>query len=38
MGQPLSNAKAKRELGWKPAYGRVSDGMRQVATQLRLAA
>src|SRR5262245_6011396 len=35
---PLSNAKAKHELGWKPAYGRVADGMRQVATRLKMAA
>jgi nucleoside-diphosphate-sugar epimerase len=35
---PLSNAKAKRELGWKPVYGRVADGMREVATRLKMVA
>jgi 2-alkyl-3-oxoalkanoate reductase len=35
---PLSNAKAKRELGWKPVYPRVSDGMRQVVPKLEAAA
>jgi nucleoside-diphosphate-sugar epimerase len=29
---PLSNAKAKRELGWKPVYPRVSDGIQSTIT------
>jgi nucleoside-diphosphate-sugar epimerase len=35
---PLSNAKAKRELGWRLAYPRVSDGMRDVVAHLKMAA
>src|SRR5262245_5284634 len=35
---PLSNAKAKRELGWKLVHARAAYGMRQVATQLKTAA
>jgi len=30
---PLSNAKAKRELGWQLAHPTVSDGMRDAASQ-----
>jgi nucleoside-diphosphate-sugar epimerase len=30
---PLSNAKAKRELGWQLAHPTVSDGMRDAASR-----
>ena len=35
---PLSNAKAKRELGWQLAYPTVRDGMRDLLTRMEHAA
>lgn len=34
---PLSNAKARRELGWVPAHPAVRDGLRRVAEALATA-
>jgi nucleoside-diphosphate-sugar epimerase len=31
---PLSNARARRELGWRPRYPTYREGLRQVAQQL----
>jgi nucleoside-diphosphate-sugar epimerase len=35
---PLSNAKAKRELGWRLAYPTVHDGLRDLAHRVKTAA
>jgi nucleoside-diphosphate-sugar epimerase len=32
--QPLSNARARRELGWQPRYPSYHEGLRQVAGQI----
>jgi nucleoside-diphosphate-sugar epimerase len=31
---PLSNARARRELGWRPAYPSLREGLRQVASRI----
>jgi nucleoside-diphosphate-sugar epimerase len=38
LRMPLSNAKAKRELGWKLAYPTAQDGLRRLAAVMETAA
>jgi nucleoside-diphosphate-sugar epimerase len=33
---PLSNARAKQDLGWRPHYPTYREGLRQVAQRLQV--